>query len=51
LTLDLIAPGRAKHSLTRVRRFAFKVQQFTGVCTENFIRIDQLKESPNVSAL
>jgi (1->4)-alpha-D-glucan 1-alpha-D-glucosylmutase len=30
LTLDLIAPGRAKHSLTRVRRFAFKVQQFTG---------------------
>lgn len=30
LTLDLIAPGRAKHSITRVRRFAFKVQQFTG---------------------
>jgi (1->4)-alpha-D-glucan 1-alpha-D-glucosylmutase len=30
LTLDLVAPGRARHSITRVRRFAFKVQQFTG---------------------
>jgi (1->4)-alpha-D-glucan 1-alpha-D-glucosylmutase len=30
LTLDLIAPGRVKHSITRVRRFALKVQQFTG---------------------
>jgi (1->4)-alpha-D-glucan 1-alpha-D-glucosylmutase len=30
LTLDLIAPGRAGHSIARVRRFAFKVQQFTG---------------------
>ena len=30
LTLDLIARERAKHSITRVRRFAFKVQQFTG---------------------
>jgi (1->4)-alpha-D-glucan 1-alpha-D-glucosylmutase len=30
LTLDLIAPGRAGHSISRVRRFAFKVQQFTG---------------------
>jgi (1->4)-alpha-D-glucan 1-alpha-D-glucosylmutase len=30
LTLDLIAPGRARHSITRVRRFALKVQQFTG---------------------
>jgi (1->4)-alpha-D-glucan 1-alpha-D-glucosylmutase len=30
LTLDLIAPGRALHSKPRVRRFAFKVQQFTG---------------------
>jgi (1->4)-alpha-D-glucan 1-alpha-D-glucosylmutase len=30
LTLDLVAPGRATHSNARVRRFAFKVQQFTG---------------------
>jgi (1->4)-alpha-D-glucan 1-alpha-D-glucosylmutase len=30
LTLDLIAPGRAGYSAARVRRFAFKVQQFTG---------------------
>jgi (1->4)-alpha-D-glucan 1-alpha-D-glucosylmutase len=30
LTLDLIAPGRSGHSIARVRRFAFKVQQFTG---------------------
>jgi (1->4)-alpha-D-glucan 1-alpha-D-glucosylmutase len=30
LTLDLIAPGRAPHSKPRVRRFALKVQQFTG---------------------
>ncbi len=30
LTLDLVVPGRARHSITRVRRFAFKVQQFTG---------------------
>ena len=30
LTLDLVAPGRSGHSIRRVRRFAFKVQQFTG---------------------
>jgi (1->4)-alpha-D-glucan 1-alpha-D-glucosylmutase len=30
LTLDLIAPGRTGYSIARVRRFAFKVQQFTG---------------------
>jgi (1->4)-alpha-D-glucan 1-alpha-D-glucosylmutase len=30
LTMDLIAPGRAPHSTPRVRRFALKVQQFTG---------------------
>jgi (1->4)-alpha-D-glucan 1-alpha-D-glucosylmutase len=30
LTLDLIAPGKVGHSIARVRRFAFKVQQFTG---------------------
>jgi (1->4)-alpha-D-glucan 1-alpha-D-glucosylmutase len=30
LTLDLLAPGRPAHSRPRVRRFAFKVQQFTG---------------------
>jgi (1->4)-alpha-D-glucan 1-alpha-D-glucosylmutase len=30
LTLDLIAPGRAHHSKPRVRRFALKLQQFTG---------------------
>ena len=30
LTLDLIAPGRRGHSISRVRRFAFKAQQFTG---------------------
>ena len=30
LTLDLIAPGRRRHSTARVRRFACKVQQFTG---------------------
>jgi (1->4)-alpha-D-glucan 1-alpha-D-glucosylmutase len=30
LTMDLIKPGRASHSGPRVRRFALKVQQFTG---------------------
>jgi (1->4)-alpha-D-glucan 1-alpha-D-glucosylmutase len=30
LTIDLIKPGRAHHSAPRVRRFALKVQQFTG---------------------
>lgn len=30
LTMDLIKPGRAHHSAPRVRRFALKVQQFTG---------------------
>jgi (1->4)-alpha-D-glucan 1-alpha-D-glucosylmutase len=30
LTMDLIQPGRALHSKPRVRRFALKVQQFTG---------------------
>ena len=28
--MDLIKPGRAAHSAPRVRRFALKVQQFTG---------------------
>jgi (1->4)-alpha-D-glucan 1-alpha-D-glucosylmutase len=30
LTLDLLEPGRPAHSKPRVRRFALKVQQFTG---------------------
>lgn len=30
LTMDLTKPGRALHSAPRVRRFALKVQQFTG---------------------
>ena len=30
LTMDLIKPGRATHSAPRVRRFALKLQQFTG---------------------
>ena len=30
LTLDLIARGRAGHSIAPEHRFAFKVQQFTG---------------------
>jgi (1->4)-alpha-D-glucan 1-alpha-D-glucosylmutase len=30
LTMDLIRPGRPPHSASRVRRFALKVQQFTG---------------------
>ena len=30
LTMELIKPGRALHSAPRVRRFALKVQQFTG---------------------
>ncbi len=30
LTMDLVDPGRATHSPPRVRRFALKVQQFTG---------------------
>jgi (1->4)-alpha-D-glucan 1-alpha-D-glucosylmutase len=30
LTMDLIQPGRAAHSAPRVRRFALKLQQFTG---------------------
>ena len=28
--MDLIKPGRPPHSAPRVRRFALKVQQFTG---------------------
>jgi (1->4)-alpha-D-glucan 1-alpha-D-glucosylmutase len=30
ITLDLIAPGRTGYSGARVKRFAFKLQQFTG---------------------
>ena len=30
LTLDLVVPGRTGYSIARARRFAFKVQQFTG---------------------
>lgn len=30
ITLDLIGPGNPSHSKPRVRRFAFKLQQFTG---------------------
>src|SRR5439155_5300619 len=30
LTMDLIKPGRSRHSVPRVRRFTLKVQQFTG---------------------
>src|SRR4051812_43104413 len=30
LTMDLLKPGRPPHSAPRVRRFALKVQQFTG---------------------
>lgn len=30
LTMELIKPGRVPHSAPRVRRFALKVQQFTG---------------------
>jgi (1->4)-alpha-D-glucan 1-alpha-D-glucosylmutase len=30
VTLDLVKPPRAGHSISRVRRFAFKLQQFTG---------------------
>jgi (1->4)-alpha-D-glucan 1-alpha-D-glucosylmutase len=30
LTMDLLQPGRPPHSAPRVRRFALKVQQFTG---------------------
>jgi (1->4)-alpha-D-glucan 1-alpha-D-glucosylmutase len=30
LTMDLIKPGRPPHSTPRVRRFALKLQQFTG---------------------
>ncbi len=30
LTMDLIRPGRPLHGVPRVRRFALKVQQFTG---------------------
>jgi (1->4)-alpha-D-glucan 1-alpha-D-glucosylmutase len=30
LTLDLLAPGRPPHSAPRVKRFALKLQQFTG---------------------
>ena len=33
LTMDLIAPGRPPHSAPRVRRFALKIQQFTGPVT------------------
>jgi (1->4)-alpha-D-glucan 1-alpha-D-glucosylmutase len=30
LTMDLLKPGRPPHSAPRIRRFAMKVQQFTG---------------------
>jgi len=30
LTMDLVAEGRPSHGVSRVRRFALKVQQFTG---------------------
>ena len=30
LTLDLVSSGRTGYSIARARRFAFKVQQFTG---------------------
>src|SRR6185437_6077425 len=30
ITMDLIGPGRPPHSAVRVRRFALKLQQFTG---------------------
>ena len=30
LTMDLVKPGRAAHGAPRVRRFALKMQQFTG---------------------
>jgi (1->4)-alpha-D-glucan 1-alpha-D-glucosylmutase len=30
VTLDLVKPPRVGHSISRVRRFAFKLQQFTG---------------------
>ena len=30
LTMDLLKPGRPQHSAPRVRRFALKLQQFTG---------------------
>jgi (1->4)-alpha-D-glucan 1-alpha-D-glucosylmutase len=30
LTMDLVKPGRTTHSAPRVRRFALKLQQFTG---------------------
>jgi (1->4)-alpha-D-glucan 1-alpha-D-glucosylmutase len=30
ITLDLVKPPRHGHSISRVRRFAFKLQQFTG---------------------
>jgi (1->4)-alpha-D-glucan 1-alpha-D-glucosylmutase len=30
ITLDLVKPPRVGHSISRVRRFAFKLQQFTG---------------------
>jgi (1->4)-alpha-D-glucan 1-alpha-D-glucosylmutase len=33
LTMDLIKPGRPPHGKPRVRRFALKVQQFTGPLT------------------
>jgi (1->4)-alpha-D-glucan 1-alpha-D-glucosylmutase len=33
LTMDLLRPGRPPHSAPRVRRFALKLQQFTGPLT------------------
>jgi (1->4)-alpha-D-glucan 1-alpha-D-glucosylmutase len=51
LTLDLVAPGRSGHSIRRVRRFAFKTQQFTGpMMAKSMERHRLLPLSPAVGA-
>ena len=51
LTMDLIKPGRASHSAPRVRRFALKLQQFTGpMMAKSLEDTDVLSLSPPARA-
>jgi (1->4)-alpha-D-glucan 1-alpha-D-glucosylmutase len=51
LTMDLIKPGRALHSKPRVRRFALKVQQFTGPLMAKSLEDTAFYRMPRLLAL
>jgi (1->4)-alpha-D-glucan 1-alpha-D-glucosylmutase len=63
LTMDLAKPGLALHSMPRVRRFALKVQQFTGPLmaksledtafyrTHRLLALNEVGGEPSASAL